>query len=131
VLAAIVVGFFLTVAGLVVGAGSLVARFHRARGVERQQLRWLALAAALTGVAAAVVGAGTAMDATAVPLFAAGVCLVLLPLATGAAILRYRLSDLDRVVVAPGSGRRLPRPPRRRRRPGSSVAVGSLVLLVV
>jgi tellurite resistance protein TehA-like permease len=39
VLAAIVVGFFLTVAGLVVGAGSLVARFHRARGVERQQRR--------------------------------------------------------------------------------------------
>ena len=33
------------------GAGSLVTRFRRARGVERQQLRWVALAAALTGVA--------------------------------------------------------------------------------
>ena len=98
VLVAIVVGFFLTVGGLVVGAGSLVARFRRARGVERQQLRWLALAAALTGVGAAVVGVGMAMGATAVPLFAAGVCLVLLPLATGAAILRYRLYDLDRII---------------------------------
>ncbi|MFL6224612.1 MAG: hypothetical protein ACJ75K_17750, partial [Actinomycetes bacterium] len=98
VLVAIVAGFFLTVAGLVVGAGSLVARFRRARGVERQQLRWLALAAALTGAGAAVVGVGMAMDATAVPLFAAGVCLALLPLATGAAILRYRLYDLDRIV---------------------------------
>jgi hypothetical protein len=95
---AIVVGFVGTVAGLVVGAGSLVARFRRARGVERQQLRWLAWAAALTGVGAAVVGVGMAMGATAVPLFAAGVCLVLLPLATGAAILRYRLYDLDRIV---------------------------------
>jgi MFS family permease len=98
VLAAIVVGFFLVVAGLVAGAGSLVARFRRARGVERQQLRWLALAAALTGVGAAVVGAGMALGATAVPLFAAGVCLALLPLATGAAILRYRLYDLDRII---------------------------------
>ncbi|MFL5880004.1 MAG: hypothetical protein ACJ782_07905, partial [Actinomycetota bacterium] len=98
VLVAIVAGFFLTVAGLVVGASSLVARFRRARGVELQQLRWLALAAALTGAGAAVVGVGMAMDATAVPLFAAGVCLALLPLATGAAILRYRLYDLDRIV---------------------------------
>jgi hypothetical protein len=98
VLVAIVAGFFLTVAGLVVGAGSLVARFRRARGVERQQLRWLALAAALTGAGAAVVGVGMAMGATAVPLFAAGVCLALLPLATGAAILRYRLYDLDRII---------------------------------
>jgi hypothetical protein len=97
-LTAIVAGFFLTVAGLVVGAGSLVARFRRARGTERQQLRWLTLAAALTGAAAAVVGVGMAMDATAVPLFAAGVCLALLPLATGAAILRYRLYDLDRII---------------------------------
>jgi hypothetical protein len=31
-------------------------------------------------------------------LFAAGVCLALLPLATRAAILRYRLYDLDRLV---------------------------------
>ena len=98
VVVAIVVGFFLTVAALVVGAGSLVARFRRARGVERQQLRWLALAAALTGAGAAIVGVGMAMGATALPLFAAGVCLALLPLATGAAILRYRLYDLDRLV---------------------------------
>jgi hypothetical protein len=141
VLAAIVAGFFVTVAGLLVGAGSLVARFRRARGTERQQLRWLALAAALTGAAAAVVGIGMAVDATAVPLFAAGVCLALLPLATGAAILRYRLYDLDRIIsrtlayglltvllglgyaaVVLGLGRLLPQ--------GSSLAVAAATLAV-
>ena len=38
-----------TVLGVLGGAGSLVVRF-RARGIERQQLRWVVLAAALTGV---------------------------------------------------------------------------------
>src|SRR4029453_7050121 len=93
VTAGIAAGFVLPVAGGVVAAGSLVTRFRRARGLERLQLRWLALAAALTGVGAAVVGVGMAMGATAVPLFAAGVCLALLPLATGGDILRHRLYD--------------------------------------
>jgi hypothetical protein len=47
------------VVGLLVilgGAVSLVTRFRHARGVERQQLRWVALAAALTGVAMLVTG---------------------------------------------------------------------------
>jgi MFS family permease len=141
VLVAIVAGFFLTVAGLVVGAASLVVRFRRAQGTERQQLRWLALAAALTGAGAAVVGVGMVLGATAVPLFAAGICLALLPLATGAAILRYRLYDLDRIIsrtlayglltlllglgyagVVLGLGRLLPQ--------GSSLAVAAATLAV-
>jgi hypothetical protein len=95
---AIIVGFLVIVGGIAVGAGSLVVRFRRARGVEREQLRWLAFAAAVTGVGAVVVLVGMALGATAVLLFAAGVCMVVLPLATGAAILRYRLYDLDRII---------------------------------
>jgi len=95
---AIVAGFAGTVAGLVAGAGSLVVRFRHARGVERQQLRWLAFAAVVTGVGAAVFGVGMALGATAVLLAAVGACLAVLPLATGAAILRYRLYDLDRII---------------------------------
>ncbi len=47
-------GVFSVVFGLaiVAGVGSLVVRFRRARGVERQQLRWVALAAALVPVVA-------------------------------------------------------------------------------
>jgi hypothetical protein len=49
---------------LVVGAWSLVGRFRRARGVERQQLRWLAWGATLAAVALVV--AGPAGAATAI-----------------------------------------------------------------
>jgi two-component system NarL family sensor kinase len=88
----------LTVCGLAVGASSLVVRFRHARGMERLQLRWLAYAAALTGVLALVVAVAMAVGATAAMLLAIGACLALLPLAIGAAILRYRLYDLDRII---------------------------------
>ncbi|HEX8135866.1 MAG TPA: hypothetical protein VF880_20845 [Actinomycetes bacterium] len=87
------------VTAVLVGAGSLVGRFRRAHGTERQQLRWLALAAALAAVALLVALAALVLDA-GWDLFnpALAVCLALLPLATGAAILRYRLYDLDRII---------------------------------
>jgi hypothetical protein len=100
VTAAIAVAIAIAAGGLAVGAWSLVVRFRRARGTERQQLRWLALAAAVTVPLAAIVLLGVAVDATAAAMvvLAAGVCLAILPLATGAAILRYRLYDLDRII---------------------------------
>jgi hypothetical protein len=53
-----------TTLAVAVCAGSLVARFRRARGVERQQLRWVALAAALLVAAAGAALVGLALDAT-------------------------------------------------------------------
>jgi hypothetical protein len=91
-----------TVVGLVAAAVSLVGRFRHARGVERLQLRWVALAAVLVGLGAVGVlvslavggtGSGTLFDV------AVGCCLLVgPPVATGAAVLRYRLYDLDRIV---------------------------------
>jgi hypothetical protein len=81
-----------------VGAWSLVVRFRHARGVERQQLRWLALAAGLTVVAALVIVPLVALGHRAPLPWLSGACVALLPLATGAAILRYRLYDLDRII---------------------------------
>jgi len=62
-----------------------VLRFRRARGVERLQLRWLVLVAVFLAKDGLV-------------LASLALCLALLPLATGAAILRYRLYDLDRII---------------------------------
>ena len=89
----------LVVLGLLSGAGSLVLRFRRARGVERLQLRWLVVGAVLAAVALLVaVVALQSPDAGDLFQVAFGLCLALLPLATGAAILRYRLYDIDRIV---------------------------------
>jgi hypothetical protein len=126
---------------LVAAAGSLVVRFRRARGVERQQLRWLAAGAALAAVALLAAVAAAAMEKEGVVLGAVGICVALLPLATGAAVLRYRLYDLDRIIsrtlayglltallglgyagVVLGLGRLLPQ--------GSSLAVAAATLAV-
>jgi hypothetical protein len=94
-----VAGVVVVLVSLLVGAGSLVVRFRRARGVERLQLRWLAYAAALAAgllLVALVAGFLLANDNVAFASLALG--MALLPLATGAAILRYRLYDLDRII---------------------------------
>jgi hypothetical protein len=87
-----------TILAVAVCAGSLVARFRRARGVERQQLRWVALAAALLVVAAGAALVGLALDAPEVVTWAISAWVAGLPLALGAAVLRYRLYDLDRII---------------------------------
>jgi hypothetical protein len=92
------IAFVVAGLGIPVGAWSLAVRFRRAVGVERQQLRWLAVAAA--PVAAAVAALATqALTGSEVDLgWLPGICLAVLPLGIGAAILRYRLYDLDRII---------------------------------
>jgi hypothetical protein len=87
-----------TLLALMVAAGSLVVRFRRARGVERLQLRWVAWAAALVALAAIAALASAALGLPDILDWAAWACVALLPLAAGAAILRYRLYDLDRII---------------------------------
>jgi hypothetical protein len=74
--------------------GSLVLRFRRSRGEERQQLKWFTYAAALLPLAAALT------DVLPAPLgnLVFAVPIVFLPVATGIAILRYRLYDIDRLI---------------------------------
>ena len=89
--------------GLSVGlaAVAMSRRLRRARGVERQQLKWLAFAAAITGTAIVadvisyfIQDTGFESVRNAVLAFAFAV----FPVAAGAAILRYRLFDIDVVI---------------------------------
>jgi hypothetical protein len=80
------------------GAASLVVRFRHARGIERQQLQWVALAAALTGLSILATAVLIAVGEVNLGAWASVFGVAFLPLATGAAILRYRLYDVDRIV---------------------------------
>ena len=88
----------ITLLSVVVGGASLVVRFRRARGVERQQLRWVASAAVVAAVGIPVAMAGISIESAAVVGVAVLGSAAVLCLAIAAAILRYRLYDLDRVI---------------------------------
>jgi hypothetical protein len=94
-----VAGVAVTLVSVLVGAGSLVVRFRRARGTERQQLRWLAYAAALAaGLLLVALVAAFLLANDNLVLVSLALGMALLPLATGAAILRYRLYDIDHII---------------------------------
>jgi hypothetical protein len=85
-------------ASFLVAALAMILRLRRSRGVERQQLKWLAAAAAVlplasaTGVASYYLGyewiAGFLSIFSIIPIF----------LAAGYAVLRYRLYDIDVII---------------------------------
>jgi hypothetical protein len=80
---------------------SLFVRFHRARGSERQQIKWFASAAALTFAWIFVFEQLVSAEGGVLEAIAAVSSLVLvpsIPIATGIAIFRYRLYDIDRIV---------------------------------
>ena len=73
---------------------SVVVRFRRARGVERQQLKWCSYAAALIPLPF------IAHDLLPPPIYTTLfiVILPLLPISIGIAIRRYRLYEIDRII---------------------------------
>ena len=92
------VAIVVTQLAIPVAAASVVVRFRRARGVERQQLGWVVFAAGLSAAAALVVVVGMVTGTPALYIWSAAVYVAILPVAIGAAILRYRLYDLDRII---------------------------------
>ena len=96
-----IVGFPLTLVSAIAASTSMVLRLRRSRGVEREQLKWIAFAAAIVAVAftchlgLSFSGLGDRIEWYGVLW---GMALCGLPLAAGIAILRQGLFDIDLVV---------------------------------
>jgi hypothetical protein len=79
-------------------AASLVVRFRRSGSVERQQIKWLALAALAIPVWFLTNSPIEAASRTLFVIMDALIVFALIPVAAGIAILRYRLYDIDVVI---------------------------------
>jgi len=84
----------------ILAAASMVVRFRRARGEERQQLKWFTSApvlSVLVWLLLIVTGVADRLPAAlGIPVLL--VWLVAVPAAIGVAMLRYRLYDIDRLI---------------------------------
>ncbi|CAN5398764.1 hypothetical protein BH10ACT10_BH10ACT10_13710 [soil metagenome] len=93
---ALVAGTVVICLSLVASVIALLIRFRRSRGVERLQLKWVMLAAAVLVV---VLPASAALWTAWPPIqYAPVVALPLLPLAVCLAVVRHNLYDIDLVI---------------------------------
>lgn len=83
-----------------VGVLSAVARYRRATGIERLQLRWLmaAIAFAFASIVAGLVGWAAVGLQSGLVWIPALIAYPTVPLAVGIAVMRYRLFDIDRII---------------------------------
>jgi hypothetical protein len=85
----------LLTAGLIATAAvSVVVRFRRSRGIEREQLKWFLAAIGLLAVA--MIALVVTLESWA--WFALLGAFAALPIAIGVAVLRYRLYEIDRLI---------------------------------
>ena len=89
------VAFILYLIPVAAALTSLILRFRRARGEERQQLKWLASAAALVGLSFPLQPIFNDVKAAQVVTL---ITITGIPLAAGIAIVKYRLYDIDVVI---------------------------------
>ena len=89
-------------AAILASVASLILRWHRAVGTEREQLKWVGAAALLVGLDLIAVILLASFDAIptsgGITFVALAIGIALVPVAVGIAILRYRLYDIDVLI---------------------------------
>jgi hypothetical protein len=92
----------LMIVGVVGAAASVVVRFRRSRGVERQQMKWFVYATVVLiggAMLASIIGEATGVRwLEDISFWLSMVGTVSLPIAVGIAILRYRLYEIDIII---------------------------------
>jgi signal transduction histidine kinase len=85
---------------LIGAVGSLVVRFRRSRGDERQQIKWVALAVGLLifSFALTEILLQLGIETDFVDSVISGIAFLSIPIAIGVAVLRFHLYELDVVV---------------------------------
>ena len=107
--------FPVSLIGLIVGSvTSLALRFRRASGIERQQIKWVALAAAFLASSffLSTIASAFGLNEELIDSIVSGIAFITLPVAVAVAVLQYHLYDLDVVVK-------------------KALVAGALVLLVI
>jgi hypothetical protein len=91
------IAFPILLVGILAAALSLVVRFRRARGEERQQLKWVAYGAGLLA-ATTLFGYATGYDESPFLVAIDVTGTLALPVTIGVAVLKYRLYDIDLII---------------------------------
>lgn len=86
--------------GLIASAVSLMLRFRRATGSERQRLLWLMFVVVPTPLFVVLAFIGAATERSVLMVLATGGFVTLVPVAAGLSVLRYRLYDVERIVAS-------------------------------
>jgi signal transduction histidine kinase len=107
--------FAVSLIGLLLGSVvSLVLRFRRSSGVERQQIKWVALAIAFVASSfiLSTIASAIGLNGDLIDSIVSGIAFITVPVAVAVAVLQYHLYDLDVVVK-------------------KALVAGALVLLVI
>ena len=92
------VGTLALVVAMALAVVAIAVRWRRGSHVERSQLKWLFAALVVAGVLFPLTFGGSAFEGSSVLTNLSVASVLLIPVAIGIAILRYRLYEIDRLV---------------------------------